>query len=111
MFAQSVHTGVVIACFDALCKTLTKQTVIVIDNASIHTSDECEDRIPYWKKQGLIIKYLSPYSPALNLIEILWRRLKYPWLPFSASQCLNALSEALETILSHVGSEYQITFA
>ena len=64
-----------------------------------------------WKKHGLIIKYLSPYSPELNLIEILWRRIKYTWLPFSAYACLNALSEALETILSQVGSEYQITFA
>ena len=26
-------------------------------------------------------------------------------------ECLNALREALETILSHIGSEYQITFA
>jgi hypothetical protein len=47
----------------------------------------------------------------LNRIEILWRRIKYTWLPFSAYECLNALSEALETILSRVGSEYQITFA
>src|SRR2546430_4457262 len=53
--------------------------------------------------------YLSPYSPGLNLIEILWRRIKYTWLPFSAYACLNALSEALEAILSQVGSEYQIT--
>jgi len=43
--------------------------------------------------------------------QILWRRIKYTWLPFSAYECLNALIEALETILSHVGSEYQITFA
>jgi len=111
MFEQSIHTGVVIACFDAFCKTLTKKTVIVIDNASIHTSEEFADRIPYWKKQGLIIKYLSPYSPELNLIEILWERIKYTWLPFSAYQCLNALIEALENILSNVGSKYQITFA
>ena len=111
MFEPSVHTGVVIACVEAFCKTLTQKTVVVIDNASIHTSDAFEARIPYWKKQGLIIKYLSPSSPALNLIEILWRRIKYTWLPFSAYQCLNAWSEALETILSHVGSEYQITFA
>ena len=111
MFAQSIHTGVVIACFDAFCQTITKQTVVVVDNASIHRSEEFEDRIPYWKKRGLIIKYLSPYSPELNLIEILWRRIKYTWLPFSAYECLNALSEALETILSQVGSEYQITFA
>jgi transposase len=111
MFDDSIHTGVVMACFDAFCQTLTKKTVVVIDNASIHTSEDFEDRIPYWKKKGLIIKYLPPYSPELNLIEILWRRIKYTWLPFSAYACLNALSEALETILSHVGSEYQITFA
>jgi transposase len=111
LFEGSVHTGVVLACFDAFCQTLTKKTVVVIDNASIHTSEEFEDKLPYWRKKGLIIKYLPPYSPELNLIEILWRRIKYTWLPFSAYECLNALSEALETILSHVGSEYQITFA
>jgi len=111
MFAQSIHTGVVIACFDAFCHTLTQKTVVVVDNASIHRSEAFEDRMPYWKQHGLIIKYLSPYSPELNLIEILWRRIKYTWLPFSAYACLNALSEALEAILSHVGSEYQITFA
>src|SRR5262249_505952 len=101
-FAQSIHTGVVIACFDAFCQTITKKTVVVVDNASIHRSEECEDRIPYWQKRGLIIKYLSPYSPELNLIEILWRRIKYTWLPFSAYECLNALSEALETSPSNV---------
>ena len=111
MFEQSIHTGVVVACFEAFCHTLTKKTVIVVDNASIHTSDDFADRLPYWKKQGLIVKYLSPYSPELNLIEILWRRIKYTWLPFSAYECLNALTEALEDILSHVGSKYQITFA
>jgi transposase len=111
MFEQSIHTGVVGACFEAFCHTLTKKTVIVVDNASIHTRDDFADRLPYWKKQGLIVKYLSPYSPELNLIEILWRRIKYPWLPFSAYECLNALIEALEDILSHVGSKYQITFA
>jgi transposase len=111
MFEEAIHTGVVIACFDAFCHTITKKTVVVIDNASIHTSEEFEDRIPYWKKQGLLLKYLPPYSPELNLIEILWRRIKYTWLPFSAYACLNALSEALEAILSGVGSEYQITFA
>ncbi len=111
MFEQSIHTGVVMACFDAFCQTITKKTVVVVDNASIHRSEEFADRMPYWKKHGLIIKYLSPYSPELNLIEILWRRIKYTWLPFSAYTCLDALSEALETILSQVGSEYQITFA
>jgi hypothetical protein len=38
-------------------------------------------------------------------------RIQYDWLPFSAYQCLNAMIEALENILSNVGSKYQITFA
>jgi hypothetical protein len=110
-FDQSVHTGVVMACFDACCKTIKQKTVVRIDNASIHTSEACEDRIPYWKQQGWIIKYLPTYSPEFNLIEILWRRIKYDWLPFSASSCLNAMIEALDDILRNVGSKYQITFA
>ena len=84
MFEDSIHTGVVIACFDAFCQTITKKTVVVIDNASIHTSEEFEDRIPYWKKKGLIIKYLPPDSPELNLIELLWPRSKYNWFPLHA---------------------------
>ena len=52
MFTQSRHTGVVIACFDAFCKTITQKTVVMRDKASIHTSEDCEDRIPHWKKQG-----------------------------------------------------------
>ena len=111
MFEQSIHTGVVMACFDAFCRTITQKTVVVVDNASIHRSEAFEDRVPYWKQHGLIIKYLPPYSPELNLIEILWRRIKYDWLPFSAYACLNAMIEALDDILSHVGSKYQITFA
>src|SRR5207245_11752905 len=94
MFAQSIHTGVVIACCDAFCQTITKKTVVVVDHASIHRSEACEDRMPYWKQHGLIIKYLSPYSPDLNLIEILWRRIKYTWLAFSAYACYKAFNEA-----------------
>jgi transposase len=111
IFEQSVHTEVVIACFEELSKTLKKKTVVVMDNASVHTSEEFEECLPQWKKQGLIMKYWTTYSPELNLIEILWRNITYAWLPFSAYQCLNALREALENILKNFGSEYQITFA
>jgi hypothetical protein len=79
MFEQSIHTGVVVACFETFCRTITKKTVVVVDNASIQRSEALEDRVPYWKQHGLLIKYLPPYSPALNLIEILWRRIKYDW--------------------------------
>jgi hypothetical protein len=111
IFEQSVHTAVVMACFEEFSKTLKNKTVVVMDNASVHTSEAFEACLPKWKKKGLIIKYLTPYSPELNLIEILWRNIKYAWLPFSAYQCMNALRDALENILKHFGSKYQITFA
>lgn len=111
LFEQSVDTSVVIACFEAFSKTLKKKTVVAMDNASVHTSEEFEECLPTWKKKGLIIKYVTPYSPELNLIEILWRNIKYAWLPFSAYQCINALRDALENILKNFGSKYQITFA
>ena len=111
IFEQSMHTEVGIAWFEALSKTLKKKTVVVMDNASVHTSEAFEECLSQWKKKGLVIKYLPPYSPELNLIEILWRNIKYTWLPFSAYQCLNALADALENILKNFGSKYQITFA
>ena len=111
IFEQSITTSVVVACLNDFCKNLKKKTVVVMDNSSIHRSEEFEEYIPRWKKKGLIIKYLIPYAPELNLIEILWRHIKYFWLPFSAYQCMKALREALEQILKDFGSKYQITFA
>jgi transposase len=111
MFEQSINTSVVVACFDAFSTSLTKKTFVIMDNASIHISEEFEEHIPRWKKKGRFVKYLPKYSPELNLIEILWRTIKYQWLPFSAYHCLNSLIEALEDILSNFGSEYQINFA
>jgi hypothetical protein len=63
MFEEVIHPGVVMACFDAFCHTITPKTVVVVDHASIHRSEALEDRVPYWKKHGWMIKYLSPYSP------------------------------------------------
>src|SRR3989449_9469342 len=110
LFEQSINTSVVVACLNDFCKKIKKKTVVVMDNSSIHRSEEFEEYMARWKKKGLIIKYLIPYAPELNLIEILWRHIKYFWLPFSAYQCMEALREALEHILKEFGSKYQITF-
>jgi len=111
MFEQSINTAVVVACLNDVCTNITKKTMVVMDNSSIHRSEEFEEYIPLWKKKGLMIKYVIPYAPELHLIEILWRHIKYFWLPFSAYQCMEALREALEQILKDFGSKYQITFA
>ncbi len=110
-FTQSITTDVVIACVNAFCQTIKQKTIVIMDNSSIHTSEAFAEYLPKWKKKGLIIKYLLPYSPELNLIEILWRQIKYLWLPFAAYACMKTLRKALENILKDFGSKYQITFA
>jgi hypothetical protein len=57
LFDQSIHTSVVVACLNDFCKKIKKKTVGVLDNSSIHRSEEFEEYIVRWKKKGLIMKY------------------------------------------------------
>jgi transposase len=54
---------------------------------------------------------LAAYSPELNLIEILWRKIKYEWLPLTAYDSFKTLLRELQKVLAGVGSKYQINFA
>jgi transposase len=75
-FEASINSAGVIACLDAFCKTIPKKTVVVIDNASFHTSQAVDDTLSEWEAKGLTLFFLPTYSPELNLIEILWRFMK-----------------------------------
>jgi transposase len=74
-----VDSEIVIACFDQFCDTINKKTIVVVDNASMHTSSKFKGKLGEWEENGLIVKYLPTYSPELNLIEIVWRMIKYNW--------------------------------
>ncbi len=67
--------------------------------------------VPYaWQEKGLTIFWLPTYSPQLNLIEILWKKIKYEWLDASAYDSWTNLVEAVENILKKVGENYTINF-
>lgn len=106
-----VDTNTVAACFDALSMGLEKKTFVIIDNAPVHKSKAFLANLPKWAKRGLCLKFLPSYSPELNLIEILWRKIKYEWLPFSAYLSFSRLQEAVDDILKKFGTEYAIHFA
>lgn len=106
-----VDSEIVIACFDRFCDKLSKQTIVILDNASLHTSQKFKDKLAAWEERGLTVKYLPTYSPELNLIEIVWRFIKYQWLPLSAYSSFKNLKLELQKVLDGIGSEYQITFA
>ena len=40
MFEQSINTSVVVACLNDFCTNITKKTIVVMDNSSIHRSEE-----------------------------------------------------------------------
>ena len=105
-----VDTSVIVEGFDQFSKQINKRTYVLLDNSPLHRSHEFIRHIPQWVKRGLIMKYLPPYSPELNLIEILWRFIKYHWLPFSAYMSFSCLVQAVEDILTRFGTDYTINF-
>ncbi len=111
MFEGSLTSEIVIACLDDYSLRITLPTLLAIDGASIHTSKDFKARLEVWEERGLFIYILPAYSPELNLIEILWRMIKYHWITISAYQSYKLFVKYLTEILSQVGSKYQINFA
>ncbi len=81
-----------------------------MDNASFHTSQAVEEKLADWKGKGLTIFFLPTYSPELNLIEILWRFMKYEWIEFEAYKGWTYLVAYVEEILIYYGTKYTINF-
>ena len=99
----SIDSAMVIACIDDFSGSLTKPTVVVIDNASMHTSKAFQARVSEWQSKGLTFYHLPPYCPELNLIERLWRMIKYHWLPLDAYASLDSLRTSLSSTLFRIG--------
>jgi transposase len=110
MFKGKINAETVVNCIDDFKLTITKPTWLIMDNASIHTSAKLKNKIPQWEEHGLYLNYLPAYSPELNIIEILWRFIKYHWLPFSAYLSPTNLYDELAEVLRNVGDKYRINF-
>ena len=97
---------------DEFSMSLEYPTVVVLDNASIHKSKAVEAKMEEWERRGMTLYFLSTYSPELNLIEILWRKIKYEWMPRSAYESIFNLRSAIRNIIDLFGSnEYRILFS
>jgi len=107
---QSITSEVVVACIKAFFPTVAKRTVIVVDQASMHTSDRMYDHLKEWKERQIEIFRLPTYSPQLNLIEILWRFMKYEWIDRRAYESWQSLVDFVEKMLKEFGQNYVINF-
>lgn len=93
----------------ALFTRIEKPLVVILDNASIHTAKSLEHYWDLLKDQGMRFYFLPPYSPELNRIEILWKKMKYEWLPFRSYNPAE-LEQAIDSIGAGFGSKYKLTF-
>jgi len=113
VFTGSITTDVVITCFDKIADKVNKSgkpTIVLVDNAPTHTSSKFDQKSIEWCNNGLVVIPISKYSPELNIIEIVWRKIKYEWMPFSAYQSFSDLKDALFDILRNIGIEYEVKF-
>jgi len=109
--AQSITSDVVIACIEAFFLAAHKVSVIVMDQAPIHTSYALQDKLEEWKANDIHIFELPTYSPELNQIEILWRFMKYDWLEAKAYESWESLRNHVEEMLRGFGKDFVINFA
>lgn len=106
----SVDSDVVVRCINDFCKDIDKKTVVVMDNSPMHTSETFQENIPLWKEKEFDIFYLPKYSPELNIIEMLWRFIKYEWIELDAYKSWTHLVHYVENVLQNFGEKYKIIF-
>lgn len=108
---NSIKAEFVIEQLEKLSFSIKKITVVVLDNARIHTGKQMRERIGYWQLRGLFIFYLPTYSPHLNIAETVWRKLKYEWLAPSDYQDGQRLRYSVKQALNEFGKSLRINFS
>jgi transposase len=111
IFETKINSEIVIKFLDLYVQKINKRTVVVLDNAPIHRSKAFQKKIGEWRKKKMEIFWLPTYSPHLNLIEILWRFMKYEWIETQAYKTWKHLTQYVEHILQCFGDRYVINFA
>jgi transposase len=96
---------------ESLSFSLSRLTVIVLDNAPSHRARIIKEQIKVWQRRGLFLFYLPRYSPHLNIVETLWRKLKYEWLAPKDYETKELLCYAVRLALKSVGASLHINFA
>ena len=108
---ERITAQFVVNSIETLLPSLSGPTVLVLDNASVHRSKLVQAKRREWKQKGLRLLFLPPYCPHLNLIENLWRHIKYRWLSGEAYKNFETLCQSVTDVLTQVGTKYRLSFA
>ncbi|NRD75483.1 transposase [Shewanella sp. VB17] len=80
-------------------KRLDKLTIVYLDNASFHRAKCFKEKCYKWLLKGPVIIYLPAYSPGLNIIELLWKKIKYEWLSCHVFITFETLKNSIKDML------------
>ncbi len=105
---KTIDAAFVVEQLERFSFSLERLTVLVLDNARIHTGKKMSERIEAWRQRGLFVFYLPTYSPHLNIAETLWRKLKYEWLSAADYESQGHLQYAVRQALSAFGRSLKI---
>ena len=108
---QRVDSNFIIEMLDRFSWSLTKHTVVVLDNAGVHTSRKVKEHFKTWQNRGLYIFYLPPYSPHLNIIERLWKEMKQGWISPSDYDTEDDLFYSVDRICANIGKTLFLNFS
>ena len=108
---QSINSHFIIECIDEIAEQIQLPTVLVMDNAPWHKSEAIQERQDEWNEKGLYLFYLPTYSPHLNLIETLWRKIKYEWLRPQDYLSAKKLKDALFKIITKYNDEFSVNIS
>lgn len=108
---QSITAEFIFEQFEHFSLALRRLTVVVVDNARMHRARVIKERMKVWQERGLYLFYLPRYAPHLNIVETLWRKLKYEWLEPSDDKTRETLSYGVRQALKAVGESLFIQFS
>ena len=133
---QNINGAFIVEQLEKLSFGLKRLTVVVLDNAPVHVAPvhvapvhvapvhvapvhvapvhvakRVQERRVFWQERGLFLFFLPPYCPHLNIVEVLWRKLKYQWLRPQDYLESDALFYQVRQALAAVGTLLKIHFA
>lgn len=111
LHSQSITRAQVTALIDRIAQREQRMplTVVVLDNATMHHHFNADKLDEWLVEHRLILLHLPPYSPELNLIEILWKHAKYHWRRF-VTWSTQQLREEVTKMMDAVGNQFKIRY-
>ena len=83
---------------EVLCPSLKEGDIVIMDNLSSHKVAGIEEMI---RSVGARVKYLPPYSPDMNPVELMWSKIKAILREMKGrteDELMQAISKALEEV-------------